>query len=203
LDGRSYFSLGAKKKESDNVIRYCQTPFSNFSPYSAAKYSGFKRPASETIRGISFRRNMKILLIVALLLSGSAIASAQGKMIYLHGNQKIIKLDEVRESPNYLEKYGERCGDYFMYKESPDQRFISFKMLLTGKQEVPNGEFPEHIGIELFEVLLDRTAKTPIAEYDVTRPPRLLRIRLSPKDYRAAKCLRQAARADPRWQRVS
>lgn len=134
---------------------------------------------------------MKIVLLVSLFLASYGVVTAQGIMVYINGEQQIKKLADVNvNNKAYMETRGTQCGDYLMYKEISDQRIVSFMYFLTGKQDVPLGEYPEHIDVRGIEFKSDKTVSTPSAEWVGQRQRKKMVIRLSPKEYKAvAKCL--------------
>ncbi len=138
---------------------------------------------------------MRILLLSLLFFSFQVMVYAQPIHVPFKGEKEIIKINDIKENlkrlgvngNGYIDRLGNKCGDYFLYQKIRDQKIISFGVLIT-KDEHSSGVAPiEVIGKPHLMIKVDDNAKVPTARYWDNYP--FMIIRISSKDYKEAACL--------------
>ncbi|MBA3601855.1 MAG: hypothetical protein H0W45_11615 [Acidobacteria bacterium] len=137
---------------------------------------------------------MRILLLGLLFFAFQVLVYAQPMIVPFKREKEVIKIKDINEDlkrlgineNGYIDRIGNKCGDYFLYQEIRDQKIISFGVLIT-KDEYSSGVTPiERIGKSLLMIKLDDNAKVPTARYSGNNQ---MIIRISNKDYKEAACL--------------
>ena len=137
---------------------------------------------------------MRILLLGILLFAFQVVVYAQPIHVPFKGEKEIIKIKDINEDlkrlgineNGYIDRIGNKCGDYFLYQKIRDQKIISFGVFIT-KDEYSSGVNPiERIGKSLLMIKLDDNAKVPTARYSSNNQ---MIIRISNNHYKEATCL--------------
>jgi hypothetical protein len=128
-----------------------------------------------------------------LLLTACGNLSAQPIFHMVTEERPIEKVADI-DGQHMMPQYGRPCGEYFLIKDTGDRRSLTFKIVLTEKDQMDTYKGLRKLDMKFVKVKLDDRKKVPTAKYlklDLFvggEDPELL-IRISRRDYEAAECL--------------
>src|SRR5215203_3728964 len=138
---------------------------------------------------------MNVLFLGLTFFALQIVACAQDIFIPFKGRKAIVKIEDPsiksrNAQDGYIDRLGDRCGDYFFYEQVHDQQILSFAVP-TAREE-PAGKAAvaiERIGLPLISVQLTSDARVPTAGWRSSEGRIRMIIRMSSEDYEEARCL--------------